>query len=84
MRPLSPAEAGRIKAVILFAAPSPGFSALLGVPQAAIGGRFQGKTLEICADGDPICGNGSDFSIHSSYAFNGSVQDAVNYVRSRL
>jgi pimeloyl-ACP methyl ester carboxylesterase len=83
LRPLSNTVAGRIRAVVLFAPPSPSFSNLLGVPYAGPG-RFQDRTLILCAPGDPVCDGGGDFSIHSSYAANGSIQEAVNYVRNRL
>ena len=84
LRPLNAAEASRIRAVVLFAPPSSSFSGLLGVPVAEVGGRFEGKTLTLCADGDPVCSGGADFSIHNSYVDNGSIQDAVKYVRNRL
>lgn len=84
LKPLANGTASHIRAVVLFAPPSPGFSNLLGVPYAGVGGRFQGKTLTICAPGDMVCGDGGDFSVHNTYVDNGSIQDAVNYARGRL
>lgn len=83
LRPLSESVAGRIRAVVLFAPPSSGFSNLLGVPYAGPG-RFQDRTLTICQPGDPVCDGGGDFSIHNSYVDNGSIQTAANFVRNHL
>lgn len=84
LHPLSGPVAARIRAVVLFAPPSAGFSQMLGVPMATVGGRFVGRTDTICAAGDPVCDSGSDFGVHSSYPANGSVDDAARFVRARL
>jgi cutinase len=50
----------RVKAVLLF-----------GNPIRAVGrkvtGTYQGRTLDTCASGDPICGAGSNILAHLSY-----------------
>jgi cutinase len=50
----------RVKAILLF-----------GNPIRAIGksvtGTYQARTLDDCAQGDPVCGNGIDATAHLSY-----------------
>ncbi len=57
--PPMPAEiANHVAAVTLFGTPSQQFLQQYGAPRIAIGPLYQPKTLELCADGDGICGTG--------------------------
>lgn len=84
LRPLTDAEASHVAAVVLFGAPSPNFSGLLGVPQSEIGGRFQNRVRAYCVDGDPVCSSGGDFSLHCTYSTNGMTVDAATFARNHL
>ena len=48
----------RVAAVALFGTPSDQFLHQYGAPTIAIGALYQPKTLELCAQGDAICGDG--------------------------
>lgn len=47
---------------------------------------FAGKTIDQCADGDPICGRGVNWDSHlqPSYLSSGLVEQAASYVAGRL
>lgn len=62
--PLSPAIAERVVAIAVFGNPSARFGAPL-----SDNGQFAGRTVDICAVGDPICSvTGNDRVAHSVYA----------------
>jgi cutinase len=65
----------RVKAVLLF-----------GNPIRAIGrrvtGTYQSRTLDTCANGDPICGGGSNILAHLSYGDNANA--AATFAAGRL
>ncbi|MBL7325943.1 cutinase family protein, partial [Escherichia coli] len=55
-----------------------------GAPPIAIGPLYQPKTLQLCADGDSICGDGNSPVAHGLYAVNGMVGQGANFAASRL
>lgn len=85
--PMPAAVASHVSAVVLFGTPS---NWVLNVadrsaPPIAIGDLYAGKTLQLCAVGDPICyPGGLDRSAHSSYKNNGMTVQAADFVASRL
>ncbi|MGW0161251.1 cutinase family protein [Mycobacterium sp. NPDC003323] len=83
-----PAEvAPHVSAVVLFGTPNNWFLSLAdrSAPPIAVGDLYAGKTLQLCAVGDPICyPGGLDRSAHSSYKVNGMADQAADFVVSRL
>ena len=83
--PPMPAEiANHVAAVTLFGTPSNQFLEKYRAPTIAIGPLYQRKTLELCAPGDGICGNGDDPAAHVSYGLNGMTAQAATYAASHL
>jgi hypothetical protein len=83
-KPMSPDIANHIAAVTLFGTPSDQFLKKYGAPTIAIGPLYQPKTLELCAPGDPVCGDGSSPPAHAAYAVNGMTGEAANFAASHL
>jgi cutinase len=85
--PMPASVASHVSAVVLFGTPN---NWVLGVadrsaPPIAIGDLYAGKTLQLCAVGDPICyPGGLDRSAHSSYKSNGMAVQAADFVAGRL
>jgi cutinase len=80
-----PAEvANHVAAVTLFGKPSGPWLQKYGAPAIVIGPLYQPKTLELCAPGDGICGDGSDAIAHATYAVNGMTGQAASYAASHL
>ena len=65
----------------LFGTPSDQWLQKYGAPPIAIGPLYQPKTLELCAPGDAICGDGTDAVAHASYAVNGMTGQAADLRR---
>lgn len=85
--PMPPGVASRVAAVVLFAPPSDGFLHLVdrSAPPINIGPLYAAKTLQLCADGDPVCApGGRDRAAHSSYRDNGMANQAADFARSKL
>lgn len=84
--PMPPDVAKHVAAVTLFGTPSGEFLQKYNAPPLTIGPLYQPKTLELCAHGDPICGNGdgNDLAAHTSYPVNGMTNQAANFASSRL
>ena len=61
-----------------------GFSRSQVGSNSDIGGAYAGKTIQLCAPGDPICGGGMDRSAHSAYKFNGMANQAADFVARQL
>jgi cutinase len=83
-KPLTPDVANHIAAVTLFGTPSNKFMDQINQPHVVIGPAFAARTIEICAPGDPVCADGSDWSAHTGYAVNGSVNQAADFAVSHL
>ncbi|OBC03142.1 cutinase [Mycobacterium sp. 852002-40037_SCH5390672] len=84
--PMPPDVAKHVAAVTLFGTPSGQFLQKYNAPPLTIGPLYQPKTLELCAQGDPVCGNGggNDFAAHTSYPVNGMTNQAANFASSPL
>ncbi|WP_082970288.1 cutinase family protein [Mycobacterium sp. E2989] len=84
--PMPPDVANHVAAVTLFGTPSGDFLQKYHAPPLSIGPLYQPKTLELCAQGDPVCGsgNGNDFAAHVSYGANGMTNQAANFASSHL
>lgn len=81
--PLPPTTAAHVAAVTLFGKPSSGFLDLVdrNAPPIVIGQNYAGKTIELCAPGDPVCDpGGRDRAAHSSYKSNGMADRAAEFV----
>jgi cutinase len=79
--------ASHVAAVALFGTPDDWFLGLAdrSAPPIAIGDLYAGKTIQLCATGDPVCyPGGLDRSAHSSYKSNGMTDQAADYVVSKL
>ncbi len=84
-KPLPADVASHVAAVTLFGTPSDQFLQKYGAPTIAIGPQYQPKTLELCAPGDGICGNGgADPAAHISYGVNGMTGQAAGFAASHL
>ncbi|HEX7827390.1 MAG TPA: cutinase family protein, partial [Mycobacterium sp.] len=85
--PLPSPVASHVSSVVLFGTPDPWFMNLVArdAPAINIGSAYAGKTLQLCATGDPVCfPGGLDRSAHSSYKDNGMAVQAADYVASKL
>jgi cutinase len=84
--PMPPDVANHVAAVTLFGTPSAQFLQQYGAPLLTIGPLYQPKTLELCADGDGICGagGGGPTVAHALYAVNGMTGQAANYAATHL
>ena len=83
---MPPGVADRVAAVALFGAPTSGLSAMLagGAPLPTINPAYEAKTIDLCADNDPICSPGADFVAHVSYALNGMTNQAATFAAARV
>lgn len=85
--PMPASVAKHVAAVVLFGTPDPWFLNLVdnGAPPIAIGQAYAGKTIQLCAPGDPVCfPGGLDRSAHSSYKFNGMADQAADFAATQL
>jgi cutinase len=85
--PMPPSVASHVAAVVLFGTPDDWFLGLAdhNAPPIAIGPLYAGKTLQLCAAGDPVCfPGGMDRAAHSSYKVNGMAVQAADYVGHQL
>ena len=78
--------ADHVAAVALFGEPSSGFSTMLwgGQPLPTISPLYAGKTISLCAPGDPICSGGGDIMAHVSYIQSGMTAQAATFAVNRL
>ncbi len=85
--PMPPAVAPHVAAVVLFGTPDTWIMSLLdrSAPPITIGQPYIGKTLQLCATGDPVCfPGGLDRSAHSSYKDNGMADQAADFTARQL
>jgi len=75
-----PAEASdHVAAVALFGNPS----ARAGGLMSALTPNFDGKTIDLCNRGDPICSNGNQWTAHLGYV-PGMTNQAASFVAGRI
>jgi hypothetical protein len=85
--PMPPEVAQHVAAVVLFGKPSDEFLNSYGVPAITIGPLYQPQTIEMCVDGDTICGGGFTGSpplAHMMYMMNDMPDQAAGLVVRRL
>ena len=82
--PLPPQSAMHVAAVALFGKPSDQYLQSLGEPPVVIGPGYVPRTIDLCAPGDEICGEGGNNDAHGSYPVNGMVDQAAGFAASRL
>jgi cutinase len=85
--PMPAAVAPHVAAVVLFGTPDAWIMNLLdrSAPPITIGQSYIGKTLQLCATGDPVCfPGGLDRSAHSSYMDNGMADQAADFAAHQL
>jgi cutinase len=85
--PMPPEVASHVSAVVLFGTPDPWFLNLVdhNAPPITVGPLYADKTLQLCAQGDPVCfPGGLDRGAHSSYKSNGMAEQAAQFVAGRL
>lgn len=78
-QPLPTGAADHVAAVALFGNPSARASGLM----SALTPDFDGKTIDLCNTGDPICSNGSQWNAHLGYV-PGLTNQAAGFVASRV
>ncbi|WP_407688676.1 cutinase family protein [Mycobacterium sp. HUMS_1102779] len=84
-KPLAPDIAQHVSSVVLFGLPNERAMSFLGEPPVTIGPLYQPKTLELCADNDPVCSEGLDFAMHNVSAYqDGMVTRGADYAASHL
>ena len=77
--PLPAQAANHVAAVALFGNPSTRAGALM----SAITPNFDGKTIDLCNPGDPICSHGNQWKAHLSYV-PGLTNQAAGFVASKV
>lgn len=85
--PMPASVVSHVSAVALFGTPDPWFLGLAdrNAPPITIGDLYAGKTIQLCATGDPVCfAGGLDRSAHSSYKTNGMADQAADFVVGKL
>ena len=85
--PMPASVAPHIAAVTLFGTPKDWVVSLAdrNAPPIVIGQPYVGKTIELCAAGDPVCAPGGlNRAAHSSYKDNGMAEQAADFVARQL
>lgn len=78
-KPLPAQAADHVAAVALFGNPS----ARAGGLMSALTPNFDGKTIDLCNPGDPICSNGNQWKAHLSYV-PGLTNQAASFVAAKV
>ena len=78
-QPLPGDAADHVAAVALFGNPS----ARAGGLMSALTPNFDGKTIDLCNTGDPICSNGNQWNAHLGYV-PGLTNQAAHFVAGRI
>lgn len=81
--PMSADIADHVAAVVLFGTPNERAMGFLGQPSITIGAPYLNKALLLCADEDPVCSEGMNFSAHNSYVDNGMVVAGARFAAHR-
>lgn len=84
-KPLSPAIANHVAAVVLFGTPNVRAMNFLGQPQVVIGPLYEAKAIQVCVPEDPVCSDGMNFAAHQTYADDAdAIERGVDFAASRL
>ncbi|KAA1249070.1 cutinase family protein [Mycobacterium simiae] len=78
-QPLPADAADHVFAVTLFGNPSGRAGGLM----TALSPHFEGKILNLCTDGDPICSDGNQWKAHTGYV-PGMTNQAASFVAGRI
>ncbi len=78
-KPLPAAAGDHVAAVALFGNPSTRANGLMD----ALSPNFEGKTIDLCTQGDPICSNGNQWNAHTGYVPQLTNQ-AANFVAGKV
>lgn len=85
--PMPASVAPHVAAVVLFGTPDNWFLNIVDrdAPPVTVGGLYAPKTVQLCAQGDPVCfPGGLDRSAHSSYKSNGMAEQAADFTANAL
>ena len=83
-KPMPASVADHVAAVALLGTPDTQFMDMIGQPPVTVGPLYAGKTIQLCAPGDPICSDGDDGSAHTSYTRIGLTDEAAAFVASKV
>lgn len=83
-KPMPPDVADHVAAVALLGKPDAKFMEMIGQPPVAIGPLYAGKSIELCAPGDPICSDGDDGGAHTQYTTIGLTDQAAAFAAGRV
>jgi cutinase len=85
--PMPASVAPHVAAVALFGTPDNWFLDIIDhdAPPVTVGPLYSPKTIQLCAEGDPVCfPGGLDRSAHSSYKSNGMAEQAAEFTANAL
>ncbi|MEW5809715.1 MAG: cutinase family protein [Actinomycetota bacterium] len=80
--PMPASVAPHVAAVVMFGTPKPWVVNLLAsqAPPMSISADYTAKMLQLCAPGDPICGDGGlDRAAHRAYLANGMIDQGADF-----
>ena len=80
--PMPPQLADHVAAVAVFGNPLRNLPG--GRPLNEMSSLYGAKSIDLCADGDLFCSQGSSLTAHFSYVTNGMVDQAADFVAARL
>jgi cutinase len=83
-KPMPPDVASHVAAVVLLGKPDKQFTDAIDQPPVIVGPLYAGKTVELCAPGDPICSDGTDGSAHESYTRVGLTDQGAAFAASKV
>lgn len=83
-QPMPASVADHVAAVTLLGKPDAKFMSEIKQPSVTVGPLYAGKSLELCAPGDPICSDGKDGAAHSSYTSIGLTERAAAFAAGRI
>lgn len=83
-KPLGPDVAEHVAAAVLYGTPNIRAMNFLGEPPVVIGPQYEPKTLKVCAPEDFVCSDGLNFAAHTSYGYDGLIEQGVDFAASRL
>jgi cutinase len=83
-KPMPASVADHVAAVALLGTPDTKFMDMIGQPPVTVGPLYAGKTIQLCAPGDPICSDGDDGAAHTSYTRIGLTDEAAAFVASKV
>ncbi len=83
-KPMAPEVAEHVAALVLLAKPNERAMKFLGQPAIVTGPLYGPKTIELCIQGDVICSDGLDLSVHNPDNYHDMVEQAAVYAASRI